>query len=151
MQLLKQGNTNLWKIDIILHTLFSRYKIYNTFAFFSAFLNSSTFYSQKVLIMGQCLYKSQMIWFFQLILRKRKCLWIVKHVEILLPHTGTCFRILAFLAFRILSTAVLLWQSMYFGEKQQKQHSDTNGFPDWMHFVILNKQEVAVIKGKAIF
>lgn len=40
---------------------------------------------------------------------------------------------------------------MYFGEKQQKQLSDTNSFPDWMLFVILNKQEVAVIKDKAIF
>lgn len=56
-------------------------------------------------------------------------------------------------AFRILATAILLWESMYFGEKQQKQLSDTNGFPDWMLFVILNKREaeVALIKGKTIF
>lgn len=54
-------------------------------------------------------------------------------------------------AFRILATAILLWESMYFGEKQQKQLSDTNGFPDWMLFVILNKREaeVALIKVKS--
>lgn len=48
---------------------------------------------------------------------------------------------------------MLLWESMYFGEKQQKQLSDTSSFPNWMLFVILNKQEaeMAVIRAKQYF